>query len=583
MPFAASLIICFQIILFCEHFVFSSAFVPYYPSLSQARQDAPKTLNTRNSNGFNERNYFPTNEGQRPGMSKHVMQASLGPKSPFDADSFQLPSEKVMDAVEKAGGRVTFTDVAATAGIDLYEAQKGVVLLASMTQATLQVTDDGEIVYDFPKDFRAVLRNQSNLQRLRETYNQIQPVLAYLVRVGFGALLFFSLFVVFSSIILIQTSSSSDDDRRDERRSPSYGGGFGGMNYWLGPSPFDFFYYRPYYGYYYDEYYGRSSRPEDMGFLQAIFSYVFGDGDPNAGFEEQRMQTIAQVIRLNGCAVVAEQLAPYLDAPPPKKDQEFNPNIQESYMLPVLTRFNGVPEVTAEGEIIYVFPELQTSALESLDPALQGLETKPAAQLKGIMMERQIPFSDVFEKSALIQRIQDWSKKQPASSFNSQVPAFLQEQTNKFSVAGSFKLIGAGILGAANLIGVLYLGTLFSQVGAAQLPGIVGFAQKFYGVLVAYAVAFNAFPAWRYFSLQNKNADIETRNRSRGKYAEALMSASSILQEKLNSASKYRKSVKIIDKSEITYSTDQDIADQKEASKQSGDDLADFDKRLNSK
>lgn len=31
-----------------------------------------------------------------------------------------------------------------------------------------------------------------------------------------------------------------------------------------------------------------------------------------------RFQVIAQVIRKNGGAVVAEQLAPYLDAPPPQ-------------------------------------------------------------------------------------------------------------------------------------------------------------------------------------------------------------------------------------------------------------------------
>ena len=37
-------------------------------------------------------------------------------------------------------------------------------------------------------------------------------------------------------------------------------------------------------------------------------------------------------------------------------------------MLPVLLRFNGQPEVSPEGEIVYQFPELQTS-VKSIQPA----------------------------------------------------------------------------------------------------------------------------------------------------------------------------------------------------------------------
>ena len=31
---------------------------------------------------------------------------------------------------------------------------------------------------------------------------------------------------------------------------------------------------------------------EKMNFFEAIFSYVFGDGDPNVGWEEERWQTV---------------------------------------------------------------------------------------------------------------------------------------------------------------------------------------------------------------------------------------------------------------------------------------------------
>jgi hypothetical protein len=49
------------------------------------------------------------------------------------------------------------------------------------------------------------------------------------------------------------------------------------------------------------------------GFLESTFSYIFGDGDPNADIEQQRLKLLASVIRSAGGAVTAEQLAPYLD------------------------------------------------------------------------------------------------------------------------------------------------------------------------------------------------------------------------------------------------------------------------------
>ncbi|KAM3713487.1 hypothetical protein ACB098_01G261700 [Castanea mollissima] len=43
-----------------------------------------------------------------------------------------------------------------------------------------------------------------------------------------------------------------------------------------------------------------------------IFSFVFGDGEPNQGIEEERWKLIGQYISSNGGVVTAEELAPYL-------------------------------------------------------------------------------------------------------------------------------------------------------------------------------------------------------------------------------------------------------------------------------
>ena len=54
---------------------------------------------------------------------------------------------------------------------------------------------------------------------------------------------------------------------------------------------------------------------EALGFLSAVFSILFGDGDPNARLEPLRWRRIAAFLRLHGGVVIAEDLAPLLDLP----------------------------------------------------------------------------------------------------------------------------------------------------------------------------------------------------------------------------------------------------------------------------
>jgi hypothetical protein len=57
----------------------------------------------------------------------------------------------------------------------------------------------------------------------------------------------------------------------------------------------------------------RPRDPQEMGFLESVFSYIFGDGDPNLDLETKRLQLASNMIRANNGAVTAEQLAPFCD------------------------------------------------------------------------------------------------------------------------------------------------------------------------------------------------------------------------------------------------------------------------------
>ena len=81
-----------------------------------------------------------------------------------------------MQAVESQGYRVTVGDVAARAGLDIKIAQQGLLALASETQAHLEVSEAGEIAYEFPKNFRGVLRNKYWQLRLQEVLAKVWEV-----------------------------------------------------------------------------------------------------------------------------------------------------------------------------------------------------------------------------------------------------------------------------------------------------------------------------------------------------------------------------------------------------------------------
>jgi hypothetical protein len=267
------------------------------------------------------------------------------------------PNADIMKAVETLGYRVTVGDVASQAALDIKLAEQGLLALASEAGGHLQVAESGEIAYLFPKNFRNVLQSKYWRLRWQEWWNRVWKILFYLIRISFGIMLIVSIFLVVAAIAIIViaiSSQNSDNDRED-----SGGGGMVFMpNFWFGP---DFFWiFHSDYG---NRRYERQRRSRfegeepQMNFLEAVFSFLFGDGNPNATLDEDRWRTIATVIRNHQGAIAAEQIAPYLD----DLGQGFHREYEE-YMLPVLTQFNGRPEVSPDGQIVYHFPELQVTA-----------------------------------------------------------------------------------------------------------------------------------------------------------------------------------------------------------------------------
>jgi len=96
------------------------------------------------------------------------------------------PSERVLKAVEQAGGRVTVADVASGAGVSLSEAKAQLTVLALLAKGDLEVSSDGELVYRFGSSFRSELSTRSTKKQIQETYDKVAPIGLYVLRVSFG-------------------------------------------------------------------------------------------------------------------------------------------------------------------------------------------------------------------------------------------------------------------------------------------------------------------------------------------------------------------------------------------------------------
>jgi hypothetical protein len=410
------------------------------------------------------------------------------------------PNPKIVKSIEQLDYRVTVGDVAAKAGLELNFAQQGLLALASEAGGHLQVAESGDVVYLFPKNFRSILRNKYWQLRWQQTWSKIWRVLFYIIRISFGIILIASILLMLVAIIAIFIAMNSSSDEREGESNSSYGYGGGGFfmpHFWLGDI---FWWFDPGYNQRRRQRRRQAAGNYQMNFLESVFSFLFGDGNPNADLETERWQTIGAVIRNHQGAVIGEQIAPYMD----KVDEN------EDYMLPVLSRFNGYPEVSPQGEIIYYFPELQVMASRRQTEATSPL-------------------------------------------------GYLKEKLWRFSQANSGQITMAVGLGAVNIILALVLGSFLRNGAiAAQLGGIVAFAASIYWLLLGYGVLYLLIPLVRYFWIQGRNPKIINRNQAREQRAIAIGQPDQSLRQKIAYASQFAQQ-KVIGDRDITYTTEEDL------------------------
>ena len=494
----------------------------------------------------------------------------------------ELPSSSLLRAIQKCGSTATAADIAAEAGSEIEETRRQLLVLARLVGAELQVSDSGEILFCFEEAgaLRRALRRASLRQRGRDAWAVAAPPVLWVMRASFGVGLLASLVFVTTAITALAASKDDDNNSRGSRSSSR------SIGYVWGPNPLDVLYYssRP-------NYYAPSG---EMGFLQSCFSALFGDADVNADLERRTSVAVAALVRENGGAVTAEQLAPLLAPsldPATAGEEALRPGapVREDWVLPALVQFGGVPTVTDDGQIVYTFPGLMSSAAQSaaalgaaagrggaLAPAAASSPTSLRAALA--WSERPAGWRPTVGSRVVVARVRPMrgrdttvaermvgtegvvlsddrdalpfqvglapggrgSGKGRATYFAldellpASTPGALLELPQPFSVAPPNQLAMVGVLAAANLGAVSYLGAMLGSAGvvsAAALGGpsssmaLVLALRRVYPALLAYASGFVVLPALRGLRLRRRNRAIEARNARRADWARAVEEA----------------------------------------------------------
>jgi len=257
----------------------------------------------------------------------------------------------VLKALRSLGGRGTLGDVVSSVGLPRDQVEATLNSLLESHQGHLEVSESGELVYLF--DRKLIRRDRiPTIQRLKSVAKRILTG-AFKAWIVAMLVVYFVVFVVLVVLALVAMTSRGGGQRR---------GGFGGSGrrhrgFFPGPN-FLLWYYiwtprwrlgSPYYGRRWEATLEKDSRPP---FYKKVFAFAFGPDRPEPTQKQLDRGTL-RLIRARKGALTTAELVEHTALAMPDAENE---------MGRLLGSYAGEPNVSRDGELVYTFPELMTSA-----------------------------------------------------------------------------------------------------------------------------------------------------------------------------------------------------------------------------
>ena len=270
----------------------------------------------------------------------------------------ELVRDKIVGVFKKRKGEATTADLVALTGLPKSQVEAEVPAVADEYGARLRVTESGEILYSFPSGVKSRYRGfLPSLKRFWKSFKKGAAVAASFVFKIWIVVMLVGYFVLFVALVLlallasVAVSVGGGKDSRDRHGD----GGLGGL--YLASRLFDTFIQLWFYSEIFKspnqrdyEYRNRMERKREKRPLhKAIFSFVFGDGDPNADWDTVEKKAVVAWLQANKGIITIHEFMFLTGLSPIEAEARINRYLFE---------FEGEPRVSDEGTIYYAFPSL---------------------------------------------------------------------------------------------------------------------------------------------------------------------------------------------------------------------------------
>ncbi len=265
--------------------------------------------------------------------------------------SLQEIIKKIEPELDKAKGKFTVSDASSATGLSFDNIKEGLRELISIYQCKLQVTEKGEVLYNFG----------SKLQRRgKKTFKEIMSDVGDLLWRGFKVffkvwitvmlVVYFILYVIIMLAAMLASSSSNRDNKNI--KLPNFGFLFADL-FARSASNAAIIYAMDNHGYRYKTYNQRMQGEPDRlepkkRFVQSVYDFVFGPLRPNIDHLADEKEVLAFLRENKGVLTTADLIAlaglSYEEA--------------ELKMSEYLIKFQGDPEITDDGTLIAYFPNI---------------------------------------------------------------------------------------------------------------------------------------------------------------------------------------------------------------------------------
>ncbi|GAF76134.1 unnamed protein product, partial [marine sediment metagenome] len=267
---------------------------------------------------------------------------------------------KLVKALKKEHHESTIADLMAASGLPKYQVEQSIKLMSDEYRGHLKVTESGEILYYFPHGMKN--RVQGFVPRAKRFFRKFfqvsARVLSFLFKIWIMVMLV-GYFFLFIAILVLAIVASIAVSVASKGRRTSAGGGI--FSFYLVMRVFQLFawilltsgtgsYRHPY------------RRGRGRALHKSVFAYVFGEENFNSDWDEREKRHILSFIRGRKGVLTLEELMVMTG----KTTEE-----TQALMNQLLIEYEGEPSVTEGGTLVYLFPELLKSRLESLKSARQ--------------------------------------------------------------------------------------------------------------------------------------------------------------------------------------------------------------------